>query len=153
MNAADIMTTRLVTAAPDTPVMDLVRLMVDRHVSAVPIVEDGKLLGVVSHDDVICALASRNGDTAPLSAADRRVRDAMAAALSLRPWSDIASNPTIIVNAGVLHLWGPVDSETDRQALLELAASMPGARGVEDHMTASSHHEFGGPHWPLPHHT
>ena len=118
MNAADIMTTRLVTAAPDTPVMDLVRLMVDRHVSAVPIVEDGKLLGVVSHDDVICALASRNGDTAPLSAADRRVRDAMAAALSLRPWSDIASNPTIIVNAGVLHLWGPVDSETDRQALL-----------------------------------
>ena len=151
MNAADVMTTRLTTATPDTPIMELVRLMVDRHVSAVPIVENGQLIGVVSHDDVICALASRNGDTASLSAGDRRIREALCAALARRPWSDIASNPTCIVEGGVVHLWGPVDSDADRRALIELAQSLPGVYGVEDHMTALHHRDpFDRPHWPAP---
>ncbi len=125
--------------------------MVDRHVDAVPIVADRQLVGLITHDDVIRALASRNGATGALSDADRRIRDAFAASVSGPPWSDGASNPTCIVDEGVVHLWGPVDSAADRQALVTLAEALPGVHRVEDHMTVPPHADpFERPNWPLP---
>ncbi len=151
MNAGDIMTTRLATATPDTPLLDLVRLMIDRHVDAVPIVAGRQLVGLITHDDVIRALASRNGATTALSDADRRIRDAFVAALSGTPWSDGASNPTCIVDEGIVHLWGPVDSAADRQALVALAGALPGVLRVEDHMNVPLQGDpFNRPNWPLP---
>jgi CBS domain-containing protein len=151
MNAADIMTTRLATAAPDTALAELVHLMVDRHVRAVPILEAGKLVGIVTQTDIIRALASRDGAMAALSDPDRRIREAFNAALARPPWSDAASNPTCIVDAGVVNLWGIIDTETDRQALLALARSLPGVRAVEDHMRVQSNIDpFDRPNWPVP---
>lgn len=150
MNAGDIMTPRPTTAAPDTPLLDLVRLMIDRHVDAVPIMADSRLVGIVTHDDVIRALASRNGATITLSDADRRVREAFTGALSRPPWSDGASNPTCIVNMGVVHLWGPIESEADRRALVTLARSLPEVDAVEDHMTILRPADpFERPNWPV----
>jgi hypothetical protein len=139
MNAADIMTTRMTTASPDTALTELVRLMVDRHVRSVPIVQDGKLVGIVTLTDVTHALASRDGAVAAPSDSDRRTRDTFTAALAAPPWSDRASNPTCIVDGGVVNLWGPVDSEADRQALLALAWSLPQVRAVQDHMRVLAH--------------
>ena len=54
MHARDIMTTPVVTAAPDSPVLDIVQLMLDRHISALPILaSDGTLVGLVSEGDLI----------------------------------------------------------------------------------------------------
>lgn len=151
MKASDIMSTRLATASPETPLLDLVRLMIDRHVDAVPIVADRQLVGLITHDDVIRALASRNGATTALSDADRRIRDAFAASLSRPPWSDGASNPTCIVDDGVVHLWGPVESAADRHALVALAESLAGVHRVDDHMTVPRQGDpFDRPNWPLP---
>jgi CBS domain-containing protein len=52
MNATDIMTPDVIYAAPDTPLRDLVRLMLDNHVSALPIVEHGRIVGIVSEGDL-----------------------------------------------------------------------------------------------------
>jgi CBS domain-containing protein len=52
MNATDIMTPDVIYAAPDTPLRDLVRLMLDNHVSALPIVEYGRIVGIVSEGDL-----------------------------------------------------------------------------------------------------
>ena len=150
MNAADIMSTRLVTAAPDTPVLDLVRLMLERHVKAVPIVAGERLLGLVTQADVIRALASREGATSALADPDRRIREAFLAALGAPPWSESASNPTCLVDGGIVNLWGPVDSAEDRAALVELARSLPGVRGVEDHMTVLEHDPTQWSNWPAP---
>jgi CBS domain-containing protein len=151
MNAADIMTTRLATAAPDTALAELVHLMVDRHVRAVPILEDGKLVGIVTQTDIIRALASREGAMTALTDPDRSIREAFNAALASPPWSDAASNPTCIVDAGVVNLWGIIDTETDRHALLALARSLPGVRAVEDHMRVHSTVDpFDRPNWPVP---
>ncbi len=53
MNAADVMTPDVITAAPDTPLPELVRLMLDHEISAVPIVEDGRIVGIVSETDLL----------------------------------------------------------------------------------------------------
>jgi CBS domain-containing protein len=53
MHAADIMTPDVICARPDTPLPELVRLMLDNRISAVPVVEDGRIVGIVSEGDLL----------------------------------------------------------------------------------------------------
>jgi CBS domain-containing protein len=54
MQAQDVMTTKVVTVAPDTRVTEVAKLLLERHISAVPVVsDDGRLLGIVSEGDLI----------------------------------------------------------------------------------------------------
>lgn len=54
MQAQDVMTTKVVSVAPDTPVVEIAKLLLERHISAVPVVsDDGRLLGIVSEGDLI----------------------------------------------------------------------------------------------------
>src|SRR4051812_15723397 len=101
MKAADIMSTHLVTATPDTPVAELVRLMSGRDASAVPIVQDGRLVGLVTQADLIRALAGQGAAHTGVIDPDRRIRDAFLALLAQPPWSEAASNPTVVVRDGV----------------------------------------------------
>jgi len=49
----DVMTSPAVTAAPDTDVEALATLMVEKHVSRVPIVEGNRLVGIASKGDIV----------------------------------------------------------------------------------------------------
>ncbi len=54
MNAADIMTRDVLTVAPDTPIKEAIRLMLDRHISGLPVVdENGLLAGIVTEGDLL----------------------------------------------------------------------------------------------------
>jgi CBS domain-containing protein len=53
LTARDIMTTDVVTVSPGLPVKDAARLMVDRRLGALPVVEDGRLVGIVTEGDLI----------------------------------------------------------------------------------------------------
>ncbi len=53
MNASDIMTSPVITAGPDTPIAKIAALLLGKHISAVPIVEDGRLVGIVSEGDLL----------------------------------------------------------------------------------------------------
>jgi CBS-domain-containing membrane protein len=54
MHASDIMTAPVITAAPGADVLDVVQLMLDNRISALPIVaDDGELVGLVSEGDLI----------------------------------------------------------------------------------------------------
>ena len=56
--AREIMTARLVTLAPDTPVTEAVRVLLRNEISGVPVVgADGELLGVYSEFDCLRSLA------------------------------------------------------------------------------------------------
>ena len=47
MQAQDVMTTRVVAVAPDTPVTEIAKLLLERQISAVPVVsDDRRLLGI-----------------------------------------------------------------------------------------------------------
>ncbi len=57
----EIMTKDVLTVSPGMPVREVARLLRDRDVSGVPVINDeGRVLGVVSELDVV----SRKGDTA-----------------------------------------------------------------------------------------
>lgn len=48
MKAKDIMTTKVTCVAPDASVLDVAELLVARRISAVPVLKDGALVGIVS---------------------------------------------------------------------------------------------------------
>jgi CBS domain-containing protein len=51
--ARDVMTEQVLTVGPEVPVETLADLMVKRHVNPVPVIEGGRLVGVVARADVI----------------------------------------------------------------------------------------------------
>jgi len=56
--AEDLMSEEVVTVGPDDGVEDLAELMVKRRVNPVPVVENGKLVGIVSRADIIDMMAA-----------------------------------------------------------------------------------------------
>ena len=54
MNARDVMTKAVVSVHPDTPVPEIARLLLDKGISAVPVIDnDGAPIGMVSEGDLI----------------------------------------------------------------------------------------------------
>ena len=62
MKVRDIMSTNIVTVSPTTSVRDIAALMIEKHVSGLPVLNDnGTLVGMVSEGDLLRRPASRNG--------------------------------------------------------------------------------------------
>jgi len=58
VQARDIMTADVVTVKPQTPVGEIVRLLAERRVSGVPVVDDeGRLEGIVTEADLVVRAA------------------------------------------------------------------------------------------------
>ena len=53
MKVSDAMTRDVITAAPDMSIDDALEQMTDRRIRHLPIVEDGKLTGIVSIGDLV----------------------------------------------------------------------------------------------------
>ncbi len=84
LTARDLMTPDVVTVPPETPVIAVARLLAERGISAVPVLErDGTLLGIVTEADLIRRLAGEEDRPAgwlrtlfgdPAAQADRYAR-------------------------------------------------------------------------------
>lgn len=57
LSVRELMDVKVHTVPPDMPLADLDQEFLDKQVSGFPVVEDGKLLGVVSRSDVVRQLA------------------------------------------------------------------------------------------------
>lgn len=55
---ADIYTGKAVTVTPDTPVDELATIMSEKSIHTLPVVENGKLLGVIGKKDIIRTIIS-----------------------------------------------------------------------------------------------
>jgi CBS domain-containing protein len=53
--AAEIMTTEVVGVDVDAPVEEVMEILDTKHIARLPVVEDGKLVGVISRPDVLRA--------------------------------------------------------------------------------------------------
>ncbi len=55
----DIFTTEVETIAPSTPVSDVADIMSSRKVHAIPVVDDGKVVGIVARIDMIRSMIGK----------------------------------------------------------------------------------------------
>ena len=129
----EIMSTRPVTAAEDAALAEIAALLERHRIKRVPIVRDGRLVGIVSRSNLIQALASSQAAPQQTTEVDRQIRQELLTRLAEQPWSGFDAR-NVIVQGGTVHLWGLVGSEAERKALLALAEEVPGVARVSDEM-------------------
>jgi CBS domain-containing protein len=131
---ADLMTHRVITAGPETSVGDIASLMEKNGIKRVPIVKDGKVVGIVSRANLLQALASAPKEIgAPPKVDDAVVREKVQTQLKSMPWSR-SSQFNVIVHDGTIELWGIVDSAIEKKAARVAAEEIPGVRSVNDNL-------------------
>lgn len=55
--ARDVMTTSIITVSPSTSLVDLERLLLSKRIGGTPVIDHGKLVGMVSRSDIIRVLS------------------------------------------------------------------------------------------------
>jgi CBS domain-containing protein len=58
VQASDLMTTAIISVSPDCPISDVRHLLVERRIRRVPVLLDGRLVGIVSRGDVVATMAT-----------------------------------------------------------------------------------------------
>jgi CBS domain-containing protein len=129
----EVMTPDVVTVSPDTPLQEVVRTMERRRIKRVPVLSDGRIVGIISRANLVQALA-RLADEAPEShSEDETIRIRILDDLQREPWA-----PGFCVNVNVhnrvAEFWGTIFDESEREAVRFVAENVPGMVGVRDHM-------------------
>jgi CBS domain-containing protein len=130
----DVMTHDVQTVTEDTPLDEIVQRMERYQIKRLPVVGDGKLVGIVTRANLLRALASAASETKPVAAGDdASIRARIYGELQKQPWAPV-NMLDIVVRDGVVHLWGVLLDERQREAIYVVAENTPGVKGIEDHL-------------------
>jgi CBS domain-containing protein len=130
---ADVMSRNVITAREDTPAPEIARLMETHGIKRVPIVEDGKLVGIVSRADFLTALTGVQQGATAANGDDAALRATIIVRLGRMPWIQ-PSIVNVAVRDGIVELTGLTDSHAQRRAVRIVVETTPGVRTVQDNM-------------------
>ena len=68
------MSVGMITAQVDTPAREIARLMTSKGIKRVPVLREGKLVGIVARSDLVRAFAERLGQMPGMPAAETPAR-------------------------------------------------------------------------------
>jgi CBS domain-containing protein len=128
---SQVMTPEPKTITPETPLEEVVGLMERHRIKRLPVMQDGKLVGIVSRANLLHALASVAREVKPATGDDAAIRDRIMAECAKQPW---ASHVNVVVRDGVVELWGVITDDRARDAFKVLAENVPGVKAVRDHL-------------------
>jgi predicted transcriptional regulator len=128
----DVMTTDITTVSETCPVADIADILERRKIKRVPVMRDGKVVGVVSRSNLIRALVTMAPELpAKADNGDHAIREDVLAAMAGQPWALAREN--VIVENGAVHLWGPVVGAEEGNAIRVAAENTPGVKDVVTH--------------------
>ena len=129
-HARDVMTADVVSADKEMPISKIAAILEEKRIKRLPVVKDGRLIGIVSRADLLHGLAAASLDqSAPGDQAIRR-------AVSTRIREDAGVRDSllnVVVSDGVVHLWGALRSKAERDAARIAAESVRGVKALVDH--------------------
>ena len=129
----ELMTTEVISADENASLSEIAGLLERYRIKRVPILKDGRLVGIVSRSNLLQGLASLASEPSADHETDRAIRADLLDQLAEQSWTDFGNRNVIVVH-GTVHLWGLVDSPEERKALVVLAENIPGAKAVVDEM-------------------
>jgi CBS domain-containing protein len=127
----EVMTDDPCTVREDDALEKVVDLMERRRIKRLPVMRDGKVVGIVSRSNLMHALVSLARDAEAPAGDDRAIREAILAALQQQGW---ALGVEVVVKNGVAELWGTVMDDRERRACLVATENVAGVKQVHDHL-------------------
>jgi CBS domain-containing protein len=138
---SDVMTKQVISVGEDTPLAAIAEILEKRHIKRVPVVKNGKLVGIVSRADLVRALLTGRAAAGASAASDSDIRDHFLARLGQEPWGP-RSFVNIVVSEGQVELWGFAGSPDEARAIGLLAEDVPGVRGVVNNVRVGEHAKY-----------
>ena len=112
----DLMTAPAITIGPRRPISDAARTMSSRRVNRLPVVDDGRLVGIVTRTDLVRAFARSDQELA------RAIRDDVLLRIL---WLD-PEHFVVDVRDGVASISGQVERRSTADQIRETVALVPG---------------------------
>jgi CBS domain-containing protein len=123
--ARDLMTTPAVTIGPQAPIADGARLMHERAIKRLPVIDlEGRIVGVVSRVDLLAEFLRDDGDI------ETEVIRVLADDLAITPGQILSS-----VDDGVVHLEGRVEMRSQVPTIWRAVRAVPGVVGLDERLT------------------
>jgi predicted transcriptional regulator len=129
---SEIMTPSPMTVSEEARLQEIVSLMERNNIKCVPVVRDGKLIGIVSRSNLLQAVASLARDIPDPTTDDDHIRQRIIAEIEKNDWCPIGLS--VIVRNGIVHLSGEITDERSRQAAIVAAENVQGVVTVHDHL-------------------
>jgi CBS domain-containing protein len=130
--AEDVMTSDVVTIHEDASLAEAATLLEKHRIKRLPVIQAGRIVGILSRANLIQALASVPAGMIAISSRDQAIRETLMRELGQQGFSTRAVN--VIVREGVVQLWGVVTSEEERLATRVAAERIAGVQAIEDHL-------------------
>jgi CBS domain-containing protein len=127
IRAADAMTAPAITIESSRPISEAARIMIERRINRLPVVDDGRLVGIVTRADLVRAYVRSD-----IEIADTIRLDVFARTLWLDP-----SSFAIDVKEGVVSISGHVERLSTAEMIEQAIATVPGVVGVNAAITWS----------------
>jgi CBS domain-containing protein len=129
----EVMTPEPRTVGEDEPLEKVVHLMERYRVKRLPVLRGDKVVGIVTRQNLMRALASLALAAHPVAADDATIRERLLAELKRQSWAPVGLID-VVVKDGVVKLSGALTDERERQAIRVAAENIPGVKKVEDHL-------------------
>src|ERR1700719_3444605 len=152
MKTSDVMTRNVLTVGRETSVANAIRVMLDHNVSGLPVLDNGKVVGIVTEGDLLRRSETGTERHRPRwleilmgpgrmageyvrthGRSDDDILEQILAELAKAAWVP-KDGLSISVKEGVVDLNGVILEEKEREALRVVAENVPGVKAVEDHL-------------------
>lgn len=141
--AREIMTRNVITLTEDTDLSEAAHMLESNRIKRAPVVANGEVVGIVSRSNLLQAVARKKAEPVPGPApTDREIRNRVHDTLVNKGFASHGALNVFVEN-GVVELWGWVNSEAERDALLLAASEIEGVREVRDHFGRMKAWEWG----------
>lgn len=130
---SEVMTHDPLTIAEDATLEEIVNAMEANGIKRMPVMRDGKLVGIVSRANLLHAVASLAREIPDPTADDDHIRSRIIQALEKHDWSPFGLS--VIVRDGIVHLSGVITDEDSRRAAIVATENVSGVRKVHDHLS------------------
>lgn len=129
------MTHHVITVDPDTSLQAIANLFEQHGIKRVPVVKDGQLVGIVSRANLVQALAIHGLPFFDRLEADETLRAAVMS--KIHKLHGTGSMIDIMVDHGIVTLWGVVRTEEEKNSLRAAAEETHGVLKVNNHLRIS----------------
>jgi CBS domain-containing protein len=130
-HARDVMTPEVVTVTEDMPIAEVAGILERARIKRVPVLREGKVVGIVSRANLLHGLATYMSTASPVEG-DQALRQSVLDAIAEIGIGHHFIN--VIVHEGSVELWGTVWTEDERRAVIVAVESVAGVSKIENHI-------------------